>query len=79
MLTKEDMNISSISKIPNVMHLVGWKSQELREIFFFFQLVISSASVNLLGKYSVYLIDFHIVLAVQMALAVKTQPAKAGD
>ena len=78
MLTKEDMNISSISKIPNVMHLVGWKSQELREIFFF-QLVISSASVNLLGKYSVYLIDFHIVLAVQMALAVKNQPAKAGD
>ena len=78
MLTKEDMNISSISKIPNVMHLVGWKSQELREIFLF-QLVSSSASVNLLGKYSVYLIDFHIVLAVQMALAVKNQPAKAGD
>ena len=60
------------------MLLVGWESQELREIFLF-QLVISSASVNLLGKYSVYLIDFHIVLAVQMALAVKTQPAKAGD
>ena len=78
MLTKEDMNISSISKIPNVMLLVGWESQELRETFLF-QLVISSASVNLLGKYSVYLIDFHIVLAVQMALAVKTQPAKAGD
>jgi len=42
-------------------------------------LVISSASVNLLGKYSVSLIDSHIVLAFQMALAVKNQPAKAGD
>ena len=72
------MKIRSISKIPNVMHLVGWESQELREIFLF-QLVISSASVNLLGKYSVYLIDFHIVLAFQMSLAVKNQPAKSGD
>ena len=60
------------------MHLVGWESQELREIFLF-QLVISSASVNLLGKYSVYLIDFHIVLAFQMSLSVKNQPAKSGD
>ena len=60
------------------MLLVGWESQELREIFLF-QLVISSASVNLLGKYSVSLIDSHIVLAFQMALVVKNQPAKAGD